>query len=131
MGQQPFYSLRLQSAYSKRDALNVAISSAKNYQQRINYISFDFKNDIVLKEGNDTLKCHLFHLERSYSPVPYVEFILKFDASKGSGNGDKSIIIHNQILGRSPIELVIFQEAILHTPDMITYAEKAKVPATE
>ncbi len=114
-----YFKLRMQSKQGE-DVLMTNLSDPAEYDLRVNYYSFDFKHDIYLVEGADTLQCRLFHFVRSHGIAPYVDFVMAFDqASQASGN--KQLVLTDRALANNPMEFNISKEAINNIPEIITY----------
>lgn len=85
------------------DILKFGLSSPEQHQQRLQYYMQDFKNNIRLISGTDTILCLDSHFERLNMDLPYRNFILTFQ--------QPSIEAADQLL----ISDLIFTQQIIQT----------------
>ena len=117
-----YFLLRMQSNTNNADVLNFQSASLEDYQNRVSYFSFDFRNDLQLVDGQDTLSCKLYHFERRYGVTPYVEFMLGFPAADSAitAHQDKTLLIKNRVFGHRPLPITIQKDAINRVPQLLT-----------
>ncbi len=70
--------LRIQLLNSGTDILKYGINTPAEHQSRLNYYRTEFKNDVFILSGKDTVPCYDLHAERLYMDIPYMNFILTF-----------------------------------------------------
>lgn len=71
--------------------------NSMNSRNRIKYLSSDAQNDFLLVNGNDTLKCDMYHFERLYNLDSRLQFLLGF--SKPEKVKDIKIIYRDRCWG--------------------------------
>lgn len=113
-----YYSLRMTSKIGG-DVMKLGVNSNNQYFDKINYYSFDFKHDIILVEGKDTLTCKLFHFVRSHGTTPYVDFVFAFEDKQTTI--DKEIYIYDQATLQDVLHFTIKNNDIKQIPELQTY----------
>jgi len=113
-----YYSLRMKSNVGG-DVMKIGTNSNDQYFDKINYYSYDFKNDIRLIEGSDTLSCKLFHFVRSHGTAPYVDFIFAFEDKKNDDN--KEIYIYDKATLQDVVYFEIKDKDIKLIPQLLAY----------
>jgi hypothetical protein len=106
------------SADTQQELLKKDVKGADDYNNRINYFSFEMQKDLKLIEGTDTLNCELFHFERVYGVAPYARFVLGFAATKTTT--DKTLFYDEKIFGSGKIYLTIQAKNNNQLPVVIT-----------
>lgn len=71
--------LKLQLLNTRTDILKYGIHTPEEHQERLQYYRTQFKEDVNLVSGADTLPCYDLHTERMYMDLPYMNFILTFN----------------------------------------------------
>jgi len=74
-----FYKLRI-SAKGSNDVINYKLTQGEDYYARIQYLSYGFEENIALVNDQDTIFPALFHFERTYGVVPYIDFMMAFES---------------------------------------------------
>ena len=113
-----YFTFRIGLKANEGDLLKHNLREANEYYARVEHFSFAMQNDIVLFEGQDTLRCVLYHFERTYGATPFLNFNLAFE--KTLNNGDKTLIIDDQVLGIGRVKLTIPKENITRIPKLKT-----------
>jgi hypothetical protein len=70
--------LKMSLMNQQGDILKYGLSMPEQHQQRLQYYMQDFKNNIQLISGRDTIPCLDSHFERLNMDLPYRNFILTF-----------------------------------------------------
>ena len=70
--------LRLQLLHYGGDLLRFGLRTVSEHQERLRYYTQDFRQDVRLVSGGDTLACVDSHFERLYMDAPYRDFVLTF-----------------------------------------------------
>jgi hypothetical protein len=107
-----YYTMRIFSE-GKGDVLRYGVSD-QEYQDRIQYFSYEFSKDITLIDGKDTLPCILYHFERSYDMAPFNTLVLGFEDRQSKQ--DKVFSFDDKVLGTGKINLIIQSEDIQRIP---------------
>ena len=112
LGDMQYFDMRL-STVGKQwgDILNYKVANMQAQQDRIHYLSYGMQNDISIIDGLDTLKCKLYHFERSYDAAPFRSFLLGF-ASGNKVNLDKTFVLDAEPFKTGPIKIKFRKEDI-------------------
>ncbi len=92
------------------------VANTDDQQNRLYYLSYRFKEDLMLIQGQDTLRASFCHFERNYDIAPHRNFIIGFP--KTEEVADRQLLINSSELGTGPVKLRITQKAIDGTPDI-------------
>lgn len=82
--------------------LKYNLSSLEEYQERVNYLSFEMDEYVYLLNGNDTLRPNLYHFERTFDLSPAAHFLLSFPRPKML-EGDVILILEDHYFGMGPV----------------------------
>jgi len=120
LGQMEYFKLELsvESANTKTNITNYNVNDENAFEQRLQYLSFGMRRDIVLVVGLDTFPCLLYHFERSYDLRPSRNFLLAFDAA--DKKTDKTLIINALEFGIGLIKIQFENTTIQNIPNIIT-----------
>src|SRR5690606_15120299 len=80
-----------------QDLLKSRSSTNVEYQQAIYYYSFHFQDQVFMIEGNDTLRCELFHFVRDHGLSPELNFVLGFPDLHSEN--DHQLVIDDEFFG--------------------------------
>jgi len=124
-----YFILRIKLTDSGEDLLKYEVANAEEYSERVQYFSFGIQNDFYLLEGADSLKCKLFHFERSYGISGNCTLLLGFDSNdelikqkesfKEKVIKDKILVYNDKVFGLGPIKYSIKKEDINNIPELI------------
>lgn len=92
-----YYLLKLESLDKSPDATKAGLTAENEYYERLNYLNFNFQNDIAIVVNNDTSMCSLYHFERNYGTAPYLNIMLAFPAVDTAFLFDREILIYSRI----------------------------------
>lgn len=112
-----YFSLRLQSEKKDKDVMTEGINSMEDYLIRNSYYSYSFQEDLQLLDGNDTLRCNLYHFVNSNGISPYVEFVFAFNKSDSELNKNYKVIINDKAMASKPM---VFDFEKLSSPSILT-----------
>lgn len=115
-----YYDLKIELKKGEGELLKYKLSSAEEYDKRVNYFAFNMQNDIQLIEGNDTLPCSLFHFERAYDVTPSSIFILGFPISKNNPAESKTLVIYDKTFGKGLIKFMFSNKELKNLPKLKT-----------
>ena len=122
-----YYTLRINPATGNEEMLQTNLTSQEEYFYRVQYFSFKLKNDLYLKEGNDSLPCVFAHFERSYAVSPNNNFILAFPVSEREKESiakgkkyeeEKTLVYNDQYLQTGQVKLKIEKSSVRHIPEL-------------
>ena len=99
-----YYSLLLKLKENK-DFLKT-VASGRSYDEILQYTAFYMQNDFKLIQGNQTLPCVLYHMDRTYGLSNEVKVQLVFE--KGSDlKADRTILFDDQLSGNGIVGFTI------------------------
>lgn len=84
--------LKLQLLNTRADILKYGIHTPEQHQERLHYYRTQFKEDVFLVSGADTIPCYDLHAERLYMDLPYMNFVLTFERPLKQGD---QLLIHD------------------------------------
>jgi hypothetical protein len=115
-----YYTLTINNNAGVSDLLKYEVSDMQEYQQRVSYFSFDMQRDLLLVEGEDSLRCRLFHYERVYGLAPYATFLLGFDlpAKKSQEVRDKLLVYRERVFETGMLKFRIKAENLNNVPEL-------------
>lgn len=96
-----YFQLRISTPDAQQPVLKHQVAGQGEYDERVKYFSFDMQRQLYLLQGQDTLKCKLFHFERSYDLAPFSNFLLAFEQDTTHGN--QAFVYEDLALGVGPI----------------------------
>lgn len=111
------FNMRIQHKNKKTDVLSVGISDDKEYMARLDYMTFQMKDDIYLIDRYDTLNCSFFHSVRNYSLAPYADFVLVFENKTSKKESNEMVLVFDdKIFGNGIIKFQINNNDIIKIP---------------
>lgn len=119
LGGMQYYDLKITLKSGQGELLKYNLSSAEQYQDRVNYFSFGMQKDIQLVDGNDTLPCLLYHYERVYDVAPYGTFILGFAPGKNP-KANKTLLLFDKGFNKGIVKLYFEEKDIEYVPQLQT-----------
>lgn len=115
-----YYELRISSNKAGGELLKRELSSAQQYQERVNYFAFGMQRDIQLVEGTDTLPCVMYHFERSFDVSPESVFLLGFPIRNGETQEDKTLLVYDRTFNTGLIKFTFSKKALKNLPKLKT-----------
>ena len=117
---QQYFTFKIGPSKGNKDILYHQIKSNAEYDKRILYYAFEVKNDLLLVEGKDTLRCLDSHFERTYGLTPYITLNLVFpEALPGEQllrEQDIHFIFEDVVFNSGRIRLMIPKENLKKIP---------------
>lgn len=115
-----YYNLKIELNEGSGELLKYQLTSQQQYQQRVNYFSFNMQNDIQLVEGKDTLPCVLYHFERAYDIAPSSMFLLGFPLSKSKSQQEKTILVYDKTFHKGLLKFTFKKNELRNLPKLKT-----------
>jgi len=115
-----YYDLRISLNNAQSELLKHDLSSAQQYQERVNYFAFGMQRDIQLVEGTDTLPCAMYHFERSFDVSPVSVFLLGFPIRNGETPEDKTLLVYDRIFNTGLIKFTFSKKELKNLPKLKT-----------
>lgn len=112
-----YYDFKIEITSGQGELLKYNVSSAEEYNQRVNYFAFQMQNDLKLVDGSDTLDCKLFHFERAYDVAPYAVFLLGFPKGK-SANTEKMFFYQDKVFNKGIIKFTYNKNDLKNIPKL-------------
>jgi hypothetical protein len=114
-----YFDLRIEIEDFKSEFIKYDLDSPASYEQRVKYCAFEMQNDIKLIDGNDTLRCVLYHFERAYDVVPYGHFILGFETTKKKNIEAKTLCFDDKLFNKGMIKFTYPPKTIAKQPVLL------------
>ncbi|MFI5140711.1 MAG: hypothetical protein ACHQII_00015 [Bacteroidia bacterium] len=114
-----YYDFKIQLTNDEGELLKHKLSSVSEYQDRLNYFSFNMQQDIKMIEGIDTVSCALFHFERAYDVAPYAIFLLGFPKS-GKDLTSKTFFYQDNVFHKGIIKFTFTKDELTSLPKLKT-----------
>jgi len=115
-----FFNFRIRKQDKNGEVLRNELTSIEEYKERVEYYSFDFKNDIFLIQGNDTIPCEMSHFERAYDATPYCNIMVGFPSKEIIGNEDCTIVVHDKIFDNGILKFRFEKNTFNSVPKLAT-----------
>jgi hypothetical protein len=113
-----YFTFKITCSATNDELLRYKSSSSSEYFNRLEYFSFKAQNDFNLLNGSDTVKCDLFHFERSFGLAPVLTFVIGFTKPQKQ-LGPITLIYEDKIFKNGIIKL-LFEEAVLNSePELV------------
>lgn len=119
LGDMQYIDFKIAINSGQGELLKYELSSASQYEERVNYFSFKMQDDIKLLNGSDTISCALFHFERAYDVAPYSTFVLGFPLRKDKTK-NLVLVYHDNIFKKGIIKLEFKNSNIKAIPKLKT-----------
>ena len=100
-----YFNLRIESKTSEQ-LLKKDLGDVNEYFQRLNYLSFNFKNNITAIINSKYYPCMFYHLERTYQSVPYLSFNFGFHYTEQLPS-DITLTINDEVWNTGMVILTI------------------------
>lgn len=110
-----YFNFSIELTNGNGDVLAHRVNSDTEYQQRVNYYSFEMQQDLFLVQDGDTLPCKLFQFARNYSLAPRLDFAVAFDEGK-SQKADQQFIWNDRVYGLGMVKMTITADALAQLP---------------
>jgi len=114
-----YFDLRIGVADFHQEFIKYNLASGDDYQQQVNYCSFNMQKDIKLIDGKDTLNCVLFHYERTFDVVPYGHFTLGFEPIKSALVNTKVLLFSDQLFKNGMIKFTFSPKLLVNEPTLL------------
>lgn len=116
---EQYFTMRIGLVNSSKYLLYYNLGSNSTYDQRVYYYSFSVKNDLMLVEGKDTLRCIDSHFERTFGLTPYITLDLIFPIRPSAQRNENIQFIFNDIVfNNGRIKLIIPKEELRKIPKL-------------
>ena len=113
-----YFNFRIQLTGGTGELLKYKLSSAGEYNERINYMAFKMQDDIFLVQGKDTLHPGLFHFERIYEVAPYATVMLAFDDKKFNKENEFTIVYEDRLFHKGYIKYNYKPKQLIDLPNL-------------
>ena len=107
-----YFDVRIGVEHNPNINLNTyGVSSFGEVSERLNYLSYDFENDVKLLVNGVEIEPLMFHFERSFGVSPFKSFLFAFPKPEFIDN--QKIIINSPVLNIENM-VVEFDSQLLH-----------------
>lgn len=114
-----YYVLKIKQADSNQSILRHNIKTLEEYQNRLAYFSYAFKNNLYIEENGEFLPCELFHFERAYDLSPITTFVLGFSQKLNAITEDKKLVIDSDFFNYGKVKISIKGKDLEALPHVI------------
>jgi hypothetical protein len=111
-----YFKLRIEVKEHTGELLKYALSSARQYNERISYMAFRMQQDLFLVQGKDTLYPGLYHFERAYDLAPFADVMLAFDNAKFHPENEFTIVYNDRLFNKGYIKYIYRQKQLIDLP---------------
>lgn len=112
-----YYNIRI-STLDHTDILAKGVNDKSIYTQRLNYLSYDFQNNISLVTETDSVNCGLYHFVQTYGITPYIDMVVGFAAEQIPTS--QTLVIDDRVFGNGIIKFYIDKQDINNIPHLVT-----------
>lgn len=111
-----YFNFRIGLIKGSGELLKYNLSSAQQYNDRIDYMSFRMQRNIFLVQGKDTLYPGLFHFERIFEVAPYATVMLAFDDKKFDRKEAFTIVYEDNLFHKGYIKYTYGPNQLIDLP---------------
>lgn len=115
-----YYDLKIKLINSEGELLKHDLSSSSEYQKRVEYFAFGLEKDIRLVNGKDSIRCSMFHFERSYEAAPYCTILLGFKSLENNKNAQLTLVLEDKIFSKGIIKFTFNKSNFERIPKLKT-----------
>jgi hypothetical protein len=115
-----YFKLRILGKNEIGEVLNYKTESSSDYYSRIEFLSYGFEENIILISGVDTLIPAIYHFERTYGVVPYLDFLFAFGTGKRK-HKELSVVIDDKIFRNGLIKFNYSENTLNSIPKLKVY----------
>jgi hypothetical protein len=101
------------------ELMKYQIKNYEEYDERVKYFSFKAQEDMYLLSGEDTIRCDLFHFERTFDLDSRCVFSLGFERGKIDHSVPLTFIYDDKIFKRGFIKLTFPPYTISNIPKLV------------
>jgi hypothetical protein len=113
-----YFNFRMEVIDGTGELLKHRLSSANEYNNRINYLAFEMQKDIFLVQGKDTLYPGLYHFERVFEAAPYTTIMLAFDNLKFNPEKEFTVVCNDKLFNKGYIKYNYRTNQIIDLPNI-------------
>lgn len=113
-----YFKLRISREDNKGEVLLYGLGSQTEYNNRVDYLSYGFEENLILVKNNnkDTLLPALFHFERTYGVVNYLDFLISFREDTAYANDKIQFVIDDVVFGNGIIAYDFNRKDLIDSP---------------
>ena len=112
------FQLRISTLDRQQTVLRKDLQSPEEYQERVQYFSFELEDRLKLIAGPDTLSPVLYHFVRSYDVSPDLDCMLTFAAPTADLQSFR-LLWDDDLLGMGPVHFLFHLPAREDIPNLI------------
>jgi len=111
-----YFNFKIAIEEGQGELLKYKLSSAQQYNDRINYMSFKMQKDIFLIQGKDTISPGLFHFERIFEVAPFATVMVAFDNEKFDLQKEFTIVYSDKLFEKGFIKYYYQPKLLIDLP---------------
>ncbi len=112
-----YFTFKISTAKTQEELLRYKAAGSDEYYRRLEYYSFKAQEDFALLAGKDSLKCKLFHFERTFGLAPILTFVLGFQGER-KPEQDLTLVYNDRIFSNGIIKLHYGAETLNAIPEL-------------
>lgn len=113
-----YFNFRIELKEGQGELLKHDLSSPQQYNDRINYVSFEMQKDIFLVQGKDTLFPGLYHFERTFDVAPFTTVMLAFDNEKFNPSDEFTVVYNDKLFNKGFIKYNYKPKQLIDLPNL-------------
>jgi hypothetical protein len=111
-----YFGLSLDPADKKSQLLYMNVVNEQDYFARLQYYSFNFKNDISLNINGKKYACEYYFFESTGKITPGLTFTLGFDTQ--DAKGDMQVVVNDHVFGTGGINFLFKEKTLNNIPTL-------------
>ena len=115
-----YFNFRIRKESGNGEVLRNELTSLEDYRERVEYYAFDFKDDIFIVQGIDTIHCEMSHFERAYDATPFCNIMIGFPSKRINDNEDCTIVVHDKIFNKGILKFRFAKNTFNSIPKLAT-----------
>lgn len=113
-----YFNFRIELKEGQGELLKHDLNSPQQYNDRINYVSFEMQKDIFLVQGKDTLFPGLYHFERTFDVAPFTTVMLAFDNEKFNPSDEFTVVYNDKLFNKGFIKYNYKPKQLIDLPNL-------------
>jgi hypothetical protein len=113
-----YFNLTIGLNEGEGELLKYKLRSPQQYNDRVNYLSFQMQKDIYLIQGKDTLYPGLYNFERIFSIAPHITVMLAFDNAKFRAGEEFTVVYNDKLFDKGFIKYNYASKQLIDLPNI-------------
>jgi hypothetical protein len=113
-----YFQIQISNPKGNTELLKEFLSEEGEYNQRLNYYSFDVKKDIQITQKESVTKCGISHFERNFDVVPHIRLLAAFEIKNLRLDEDIIFEFQDNVFNKGIIKVKFDQLSNLTLPNL-------------